>query len=140
MRVVLDTNIIVISLTSRSPYHTIFTSLVSKKFDLVISNAILLEYQEIITVKYGEKTALLFLELFNELSNIHFINPSYHWDIIESDKDDNKFVDCAIAGYADFIVTEDHHFDILQKISFPAISVINTSKFLDIINSESRHD
>jgi len=76
MRVVLDTNIIVISLTSRSPYHTIFTSLVSKKFDLVISNAILLEYQEIITVKYGEKTALLFLELFNELSNIHFINPS----------------------------------------------------------------
>ena len=48
MTAVIDCNIIVMCLTTRSPYHTIYKSLVSGKFDLAITTDIVLEYQEII--------------------------------------------------------------------------------------------
>ena len=46
-----------------------------------------------------------------------------------NDPDDNKFVDCAIAADADYIVSEDSDFRILQKIKFPAVKLIDTQAF-----------
>ncbi len=43
--------------------------------------------------------------------------------------DDNKFVDCAIAANAHFIVTEDKHFKILSEIPFPKVNVISAKDF-----------
>lgn len=42
---------------------------------------------------------------------VEFITPFYHFNLIASDPDDNKFVDCAVAARAHCIVTNDHHFD-----------------------------
>lgn len=50
-------------------------------------------------------------------------NLKKYWNIT-TDPDDNKFVDCAVAGNARFIVTEDHHYDILSKTDFPKVEVI----------------
>jgi uncharacterized protein len=47
MTVVLDCNILVMCLSSRSPYHHIYKSLISGKFNLAVTTAIILEYQEI---------------------------------------------------------------------------------------------
>ena len=33
----------------------------------------------------------------------------YHFGLIESDVDDNKFEDCAVAADAEYIVTNDKH-------------------------------
>lgn len=57
MTVVIDCNIFVVCLTSRSPYHYIYRSLIAGKFELLISDDILLEYEEIIQQKYGVTTA-----------------------------------------------------------------------------------
>jgi uncharacterized protein len=57
MRVVLDCNILVACLSSHSPYYNIYKSLVAQKFDLVVSQDILFEYEEIIQVKYSLATA-----------------------------------------------------------------------------------
>lgn len=52
---------------------------------------------------------MLFLEAIRK-------DPHYTFALIEADKDDNKFVDCAIAANAKCIVTEDstsfvyHHY------------------------------
>ncbi len=135
MRVVLDTNILVVSITSNSPYHEIFTSLINKRYDLIVSTSIVFEYREVVQEKYGEKTAALLVELLNELSNVHSVNPSFQWDFITVDRDDNKFVDCAIAGYADYIVTEDKHFNILKEIEFPKVSVIGIEDFMRILQN-----
>jgi predicted nucleic acid-binding protein len=48
MTVVIDCNIFVVCLTSRSPYHFIYRALIEGKFDLPISQDIMLEYEEII--------------------------------------------------------------------------------------------
>jgi uncharacterized protein len=129
MIVVIDCNILVMCLTSRSPYHNIYKSLISGKFDLAISTDILLEYQEVIEKKYGTSTTNAFLALLNELPNVHFISTYYHWQLIIADSDDNKYCDCAVASRADYIVTEDKHFDILQSIPFPSLQTISIDSF-----------
>ena len=65
-----------------------------------------------------------------ERKNVKQITPFYKWNLIDTDPDDNKFVDCAIAANAKFIVTEDHHFDVLMEIDFPSVDVINIDNFL----------
>ena len=45
------------------------------------------------------------------------------------DKDDDKFVDCAITTGADYIVTEDSHFDRLKQIPFPQLNVLTLDEF-----------
>ncbi len=57
--------------------------------------------------------------------------------MIDRDADDNKFVDCALNGQADFLVTDDKHFNILKKIGFPPVDVIQTVDFLEKVISLS---
>ena len=62
-----------------------------------------------------------------------FVDPRYHFNLITKDNDDNKFVDCAIAANATFIVSEDKHFDILETIPFPKVLVMRLREFLEIL-------
>jgi len=135
MTVVIDCNILVMCITSRSPYHYIYQSIIRGKFNIVLSAPIILEYEEIIQQKYGVKTANALISLLNELNNVIQINPHYQWKLIDADPDDNKYCDCAIAGQANFIVTEDRHFDILKNIPFPTLNVISIDEFLAILQS-----
>ncbi|MEZ4879956.1 MAG: putative toxin-antitoxin system toxin component, PIN family [Chitinophagales bacterium] len=109
LQIVLDTNIIVSSLASTSAYHAIIESYFNDAFCLCISNEILLEYEEILKKKYNAQTADFFI-------NAVLINPTtifstihYKWQLINSDIDDNKFVDCALQNNA-ILVTNDKLF------------------------------
>src|SRR5688572_21374068 len=133
MTAVIDCNILVISLTSRSPYHNIYQALVNGKFELAVTTSIILEYQEIIEQKYGLATAQTFIALLNELTNVHLITTYYHWQLITADPDDNKYCDCAIAGRADYLVTEDKHFEVLKTIPFPAVTTISIDAFSALV-------
>ncbi len=57
------------------------------------------------------------------------LTPHYRFHLITSDQDNNKFVDCAITANAEYIVTEDHHFNELKNISFPSVAIINLKDF-----------
>lgn len=48
MKIVLDTNIVLISIPTVSPYRLIYDSLLERKYELIISQEILLEYEEIV--------------------------------------------------------------------------------------------
>jgi putative PIN family toxin of toxin-antitoxin system len=122
-------------LTSRSHYHVIYQSLIKGKFNLAISVDIMLEYEEVVQNKYSVATAQSMIALLTELTNVNYVHPHYQWNLIETDADDNKYCDCAIAGQASFIVTEDRHFDVLKTIPFPALSVITIDQFLQMLQS-----
>lgn len=62
--------------------------------------------------------------------------PAFHLHLIEKDNDDNKFVDCAIASGALFIVSNDHHYDILETISFPKVDVIKIQQFVEFLQQQ----
>lgn len=59
---------------------------------------------------------------------------NFVWSLIEADPDDNKFVDCAIAGQADYIVTHDKHFRILDEIPFPKVKTIRLDALKELLS------
>ena len=77
----------------------------------------------------NSKVARLVLAHIQILPNVKFIDPHYTFALIEADKDDNKFVDCAIAANAKCIVTEDKHFRVLENIPFPKVEVLGIEEF-----------
>lgn len=133
-RYVLDTNVLVASLSARSPHHWIWLSLTQdKEFFLCVSTEILEEYEEIIQQFYGEETATAVMETLDNLSNIMHITRYFRWNFIIADPDDDKFVDCAIAAQAKFIVSEDKHFKILKREQNPFIKAIKIVEFKSIM-------
>lgn len=133
MKIVLDTNVLLVSLPTHSKYHPIFQALLRKEYDLFVTNEVLAEYEEQIGQRLGtERTELQLIELLN-LSNVHEVVPYYFWHLIEQDVDDNKFVDCAAGCGADFLVSNDRHFDVLSSIDFPKIKVIKAEEFLRVL-------
>lgn len=132
-RVVLDTNCLLASLSSRSENFVAWRSLHEGKYILCVSNEILSEYEEIIALKTNKIIAENVINAIADSKFVEFIDPQFKLNLIEMDKDDNKFVDCAFAANATFIVSNDRHFDILTTISFPKINVLKMKEFLQIL-------
>jgi len=133
MRVVLDTNSLLASIAKKSKYRPIFDGILRGKFTVLISNEILSEYTEIIERKASPVVAANISELLVQAKSVEKIEIFFKWLLLFSDEDDDKFVDCAVSGKADFIVTDDKHFNALKNIEFPAVKVIKTKDFLAII-------
>jgi uncharacterized protein len=133
MRIVLDTNVLLVSVSERSKYHLIFKSFIQNKFHLCVSTEILSEYEEVISKVGNQILANNLLKSIENSSNTTWVNKYYNFDLIKVDPDDNKFVDCAIASNADFIITNDSHFDILKSIPFPKVEVLNIDEFHKIL-------
>ena len=129
-RIVLDTNSLIQSLPARSIYNRAWKSFFDGTNTLCVSNEILEEYEEIIERLVGPEIAKLTIDTIICNPYTVFFTPHYHFNLILSDSDDNKFVDCAIAANAKFIVSEDHHFDVLRNYSFPKVSVVRLDDFL----------
>jgi predicted nucleic acid-binding protein len=60
-----------------------------------------------------------------------YINPTFRFQIPFADEDDEKFVDCAVCGSADFLITNDKHFNILKNIEFPKVKVVTADIFIE---------
>jgi len=133
MKVVLDTNVLLVSIATKSRYRVIFDSLINNELSLIISNEILSEYTEIIGRKTNMMIANNISELLLSLQNVHKQEVYYRWSLIEEDKDDNKFVDCAIAGDVDYLVSNDKHFNCLKKIDFPKLNLLSIDEFMDLL-------
>jgi putative PIN family toxin of toxin-antitoxin system len=134
MVVVLDTNVMLVCPSPKSSLHPLFLMLKSGNISLCLSNEILLEYEEVFTKKMGVFIADKYLKFILELPSLIYVRPYYSWNLIVQDPDDNKFVDCAVAGNADYIITEDKHFDELKHIDFPNVSYISSGEFLKRFN------
>lgn len=106
-----------------SPYRYLWDSFLKGEFTLCISNEIIEEYQEILALKVGANIASNVIELIVNRSNVEFVNPTYRFGLIQTDVDDNKFVDCAIVSGALCIVSNDAHFKVLDEIPFPKVTV-----------------
>ena len=128
--VVIDTNCLLQIISRRSPYRPIWDAFLQGRYDLCVSNEILEEYQEIlgqqITPTVAENVVLLILNQ----KNVRLIDPHFRIGIITADPDDNKFVDCAFAAGADYLVSEDSHFDVLRHTPFPQINLVSLDEFM----------
>jgi putative PIN family toxin of toxin-antitoxin system len=134
---VVDTNILLVSISDRSPYHWVFKSLREGRYDLLVSTEITFEYEEIIRRHLGGDVASDVMKALERFPNVHLVHRYYRWNLIKADPDDNKFVDCALAGAADCIVTYDRHFDVLADSDFPPVRVVTPETFRDVLTETS---
>ena len=134
MKVVLDTNILLVSIAKKSPYRIIFDALLNSDYTLVISNDIIEEYAEIIEQKTTKIISSNIIKLLLKSKNVIKQDIYFKWVLIENDMEDNKFVDCAIAANADYIVTNDKHFNVLKSLKFLKVKVINIDDFINALN------
>ena len=127
--VVLDTNCLLACISTRSQFHSVWTSFLNEEFRLCISNEILCEYEEIIARKTSSAFSEMIIQIILNSENVVFVNPYFRFGLITADVDDNKFVDCAIIANADYIVSQDAHFNVLKTIDFPKVNVIRIEEF-----------
>ncbi|MBQ6750788.1 MAG: putative toxin-antitoxin system toxin component, PIN family [Bacteroidaceae bacterium] len=123
-RLVLDTNSLIQCISRRSRYHELWRSFLDGRNILCVSTEILDEYMEVLERNTSVLFAQLALDVITNNPYTEFVNPWYRFNAIKSDLDDNKFVDCAIAANAKFIVTDDHHYDELKNMKFPQVVTI----------------
>ena len=133
MKVVLDSNILLVAIGKRSRYRPIWEAFASGKYSIILSEDIVHEYEEILQQHSAPNAANLVMEIFIESPDIIFKRLYYYWYAVSEDPDDNKFFDIAVAANADYLVTNDTHFNEVKLLSFPRVTIISGDEFLAIV-------
>ena len=92
MRIVLDTNCLVVSLPATSSYYCLWKAFRDTRITLCYTTDIVYEYSEVLGRFYNQYFAN---DIINELllaPNVIKANNYYKWNLISADYDDNKFV------------------------------------------------
>lgn len=77
LTILVDTNVMMAALSPKSNLHWLFQTFINGKFILVVSNEILLEYEEQIRFRYDETVANEFILILNEAVNLLHKEPHY---------------------------------------------------------------
>jgi putative PIN family toxin of toxin-antitoxin system len=131
--IVLDTNCLLQALPSSSPFHKIWTEVLEGHICLCVNTDILEEYEEVLALKTTPEIARNIVDAIAHLSTTIFQNTYVHFELLPADSDDNKFVDCAVASDAEYIVTNDKHFNPLKTIPWPKVEIIKIVDFIKLI-------
>ena len=132
-KVVIDTNVLVSGTFWTGASYRVLSLIDKDEINLVISSQITKEYARIIN-----SSEILDKTTINQKTRIHSVNkllqkaiivePKEHIDIIKEDKDDNKFIEAAISGFAGYIITNDKH--ILKLKEYKGIKILTSEDFL----------
>ncbi|RJP53977.1 MAG: putative toxin-antitoxin system toxin component, PIN family [Anaerolineaceae bacterium] len=128
-RVVLDTNIIISSALGGA-LVLVLEKWDAGKFTVIVTTDLVSEYFEVLNrPKFGLKQATIdkitnYIYQFSE-----FVVPEEKIQFIVDDPKDDKFLEAAIAGKVDFIVSGDNH--LLELKKFRSIPIISGREFLD---------
>jgi len=135
MKIVLDTNCLLPAIFDNSPYVWLWNAFCENKFSLCCSTEILEEYGELLASFYSVEISESVINTITNANNFVKAVPYFKWNLITVDPEDNKFVDCALNIGADYIVTNDKHFNILKETNFPYVKVVGIEGFKQILFS-----
>jgi putative PIN family toxin of toxin-antitoxin system len=132
MKIVLDTNVLLQIISSRSMHHWIWEALKKEQLVLCLTTDIILEYEEILIRKRHAELAQLILEILLLMPNIVRVEKYFSFGLPTRDPDDQKFLDCAIACGASYLVTEDNHFNEVKNKDLFEVKIVSPSEFLSV--------
>ncbi|QKZ15390.1 putative toxin-antitoxin system toxin component, PIN family [Spirosoma sp. KUDC1026] len=136
MKVVVDTNGLLRSVPRNGSYRWLYNAFEAGQFTWVVSNEIMLEYAEMTAYYFSPTAAELVTSLLLSAPNHLRQEPYFRFEQIKDDPDDNKFIDCAIAAGADWLVSDDHHIlNLLRDENrFPPVPICSFEEFRQILN------
>ena len=137
MRVVLDTNVLISAVISTGVPHDIVVAGYEGEFQLIVSEATVTEFRETLQ-KYPDRFGLTDEEIRTEVETLQyfaeFVDPDEEVNAVEDDPDDDKFLEAAVAGNAQYLVSGDQH--LLTLDSFRDIDIITPRTFYERLESE----
>jgi predicted nucleic acid-binding protein len=138
VKAVIDTNGLLRSVPREGSCRWLYDAFAAGAFTWVVSTEILLEYAEMTAFYFSPTAAELVISLLLAAPNHLRQEPYFRFGQVNEDPDDNKFVDCAIAAGADWLVSDDRHLLNLMrdKNRFPAVPVCSLEAFRKILNGE----
>lgn len=128
-RAVLDTNIIISSALGGA-LVLILERWDQGQFIVIVTSDILREYFEVLNrpkFKLKQETIDKITRYIYQFSE--FVVPEERVKLIEGDPADDKFLEAAIAGKVDFIVSGDMH--LLELKEFRSIPIVSGREFID---------
>ena len=126
MKIVVDTNVLVSGIFWGGKPGRIMEAIVNGKCELLVTPAIVTEYLRVINELAGSRAFALILRwsrFFNESATVAVSSPSA---VISSHSADQKFLDCAIGGKANLIVSGDIHLLSLKETA--GIQILTPAK------------
>ncbi len=133
MKIVLDTNCFISCIGKSSPYRNVFDSFLREQYTLCVSTEILLEYEEVFLIKWGNDVTINLLSRLVRARNIEFSTIFFNFNMVNNDEDDNKFADTFLSSNADYIVSNDSKLLALNKSVFPEFTVLTLQEFSQIL-------
>ncbi len=134
--VVIDTNVYISSLISSTGAPAKIMGLVlSKRIAMVVSYSVLNEYVSTalypaIKKRHGLSNKLIEEKIFTLGKIGKLIKPENHLGVVIDDPSDNKFLECAVEGGADFIISGDKHLKNLK--SYQGIKIVDPAEFMEM--------
>lgn len=133
-RVVLDTNIFV-SMALGGHVGRINDEWRTGKFILVVSEDIVSEYLEVLQrPKLHLKSRTIATIVNRVYRKAEFVTPEEKILVVLADTSDNKFIESAIKGNTDYIVSGDKH--LLDLKEYRSIPIITAREFIDILEAQ----
>jgi putative PIN family toxin of toxin-antitoxin system len=131
MKVVLDTNIIISALFWEGNEKKVLDKCRAKELEMITSPEILDEVDGVLEMKfeYPDDKRVEFLRNLLRISKLVF--PDVEIDAVSDDTMDNRILECAVSGCADYIISGDHHLTDLGE--YESIKILKASEFLKIL-------
>jgi putative PIN family toxin of toxin-antitoxin system len=130
LKIVLDTNVFISGIFFAGPPYEILKAWRDGRTQILISDEIIEEYRRVGELLSEQFPGIEFAP-FLQLLAVHaeFVRPKKLSAQACEDPDDDKFLECAISGKSDFIVSGNKH---LLKISgYKGIAIVNPRNFVD---------
>jgi len=132
LKAVLDTNVFISGMFWKGDCEKILRMWFNDKFILISSLEIIQELIDVLLnfkIRMNIDDIIWWRDLILEKAMLVF--PKIKIDIVKEDKEDNKFIEAAIEGKADFIVTQDKH--LLKIKEYNGVKIIHPKEFLKIL-------
>lgn len=132
IKAVLDTNIFISAIEWSGKPYAILKKWKNKKFTLITSIEILTELVEILRRDFGyaDNVAYYWYQFIGANSSV--VTPTQKIELIREDPDDNKVLECAIEGKAEYIISGDIH--LLNLKVYKGIKIVKPDEFLGILD------
>ena len=132
MKAVLDTNVLISSVIATGVPHDVVVKGLRGEYRIIVSIATLTEFRETL-LKYPDRFGMDEDEVQEEVETIRyfaeFVEPDNDLSAVEVDPDDDKFLEAAVAGNVDYVVSGDRH--LLDLGSFRHIEIVTPRTFYE---------
>jgi uncharacterized protein len=129
IRIVLDTNCLLAIVPRKSKYYWLYELLKRGELSIAVSTEILAEYEEMLGSFYSPAFGEMAIKTILNFPELHETTTFFKLNVLYPDLDDNKFVDAAFASNANFLITHDRGFKVLDALKFPNIKRISIPDF-----------